>query len=37
MRRIGELFLKYPFYGSRQIARHQRSEGLRGAATVCGA
>jgi putative transposase len=28
MRRIDELFLKYPFYGSRQIARHLRREGL---------
>ena len=29
MRRIDELFLKYPFYGSRQIVRHLRREGLR--------
>lgn len=29
MRRIDELFLKYPFYGSRQMARHLRREGLR--------
>jgi putative transposase len=28
MRRIDALFLKYPFYGSRQIARHLRREGL---------
>jgi putative transposase len=28
MRRIDELFLKYPFYGSRQIVRHLRREGL---------
>jgi putative transposase len=26
MRRIDELFLKYPFYGSRQMARHLRRE-----------
>ncbi len=29
MRRIDELFLKYPFYGSRQMARHLRREGIR--------
>ena len=29
MRRIDELFLKYPFFGSRQMARHLRREGLR--------
>ncbi len=29
MRRIDELFLKYPFYGSRQIARQLRREGVR--------
>lgn len=28
MRRIDELFLKHPFYGSRQMARHLRREGL---------
>jgi putative transposase len=28
MRRIDELFLKYPFYGSRQMVRHLRREGL---------
>ena len=28
MRRIDELFLKYPFYGSRQMARHLRREGI---------
>ena len=28
MRRIDELFLKYPFYGSRQIARQLRREGV---------
>ncbi len=28
MRRIDELFLKYPFYGSRQVARHLRREGV---------
>ncbi len=29
MRRIDELFLKYPFYGSRQMARQLRREGMR--------
>ncbi len=29
MRRIDELFLEYPFYGSRQMARHLRREGIR--------
>ncbi len=29
MRRIDELFLKYPFYGSRQMARHLWREGVR--------
>ena len=29
VRGIDELFLKYPFYGSRQIVRHLRREGLR--------
>ncbi len=29
MRRIDELFLKYPFYGSRQLARQLRREGVR--------
>ena len=28
MRRIDELFLKYPFYGSRQMARQLRREGF---------
>jgi putative transposase len=28
MRRIDELFLKYPFYGSRQMARHLWREGI---------
>ena len=28
MRRIDELFLKYPFYGSRQMARQLRREGV---------
>jgi putative transposase len=28
MRRLDELFLKYPFYGSRQMARHLRREGI---------
>ena len=27
MRRIDELYLNYPFYGSRQMARHLRREG----------
>ena len=27
MRRIDELFLKYPFYGARQMVRHLRREG----------
>ncbi len=29
MRRIDELFLKYPFYGSRQMARQLRREAIR--------
>ena len=29
MRRIDELFMKYPFYGSRQMARQLRREGVR--------
>ena len=29
MRRIDELFLQYPFYGSRQMVRQLRREGLR--------
>ena len=28
MRRIDELFLKYPFYGSRQMSRHLRRDGV---------
>ena len=28
MRRIDELFLRYPFYGSRQMARQLRREGI---------
>ena len=28
MRRIDGLFMKYPFYGSRQMARHLRREGI---------
>ena len=28
MRRIDELFLKYPFYGSRQMVRRLRREGV---------
>ena len=30
MRRIDELFMKYPFYGSRQMARSLRREGIEG-------
>ena len=29
MRRIDELFLKYPFYGSRQMVRHLWRDGIR--------
>ncbi len=29
MRRVDELFLKYPFYGSRQMVRQLRREGVR--------
>ena len=29
MRHIDELFLKHPFYGSRQMVRHLRREGIR--------
>ena len=29
MRRIDELFLKYPFYGSRQMVRQLQREGIR--------
>ena len=29
MRRLDALFLKYPFYGSRQMARQLRREGVR--------
>ena len=29
MRRIDELFMRYPFYGSRQMARHLAGEGIR--------
>lgn len=29
MRRLDELFLKYPFYGSRQMVRHLRREDMR--------
>jgi putative transposase len=28
MRRIDELYLRYPFYGSRQMSRHLRREGI---------
>ena len=28
MRRIDALFMKYPFYGSRQMARHLGREGI---------
>ena len=34
MRRIDELFLKYPFYGARQMVRHLRREGVRMAARL---
>ena len=30
MRRIDELYLRYPFYGSRQMVRHLAREGVRG-------
>ncbi len=37
MRRIDGLFMKYPFYGSRQMARQLRREGIEvGAVTECG-
>ena len=29
MRRIDDLFLKYPFYGARRMALHLRREGVR--------
>ena len=29
MRLIDELFLKYPFFGTRQMVRHLRREGVR--------
>ena len=29
MRRIDELFLTYPFYGSRQMVRHLWRDGIR--------
>ena len=29
MRRVDELFVKYPFYGARQRVRHLRGEGVR--------
>ena len=29
MRKIDALFLKYPFYGSRQTVRHLRRDGVR--------
>ena len=29
MRRIDELYLQYPFYGSRQMVRHLAREGVR--------
>ncbi len=38
LRRIDGLFLKYPFYGSRQMARQLRREGIEvGPVTGCGA
>ena len=33
MRRIDELFLKYPFYGSRQMSRHLRRAAFVSAVT----
>ena len=35
MRRIDELFLQYPFYGSRQIVRHPGREGGRSTGIRC--
>jgi len=35
MRRIDELFLKYPFYGSRQMVRQLRREGVRVGLMCC--
>ncbi len=38
MRRIDELFMKHPFYGSRQMVRQLRRDSIAvGAATGCGA
>ena len=36
MRRIDELFLEYPFYGSRQMVRHLWREGICGVVTGFG-
>ena len=35
MRRIDELYLRYPFYGTLQMARHLEREGCRSVATGC--
>ena len=38
MRRIDELFMKHPFYGSRQMVRQLRRDSIAvGRATGCGA
>ena len=38
MRRIDELFMKHPFYGSRQMVRQLRRDSIAvGPATGCGA
>ena len=36
MCRIDELYLQYPFYGSRQMARHLAREGYGLVGTGCG-
>ena len=36
MRRMDELSLRYPFYGSRQMARHLGREGVWGGAGSAG-
>ena len=36
MRRIDERYLNYPFYGSRQMARHLAREGVASVGTGCG-
>ena len=37
MRRIDELFMKHPFYGSRQMVRQLRRDSIAVGATGCGA